>query len=95
MSIYNTPYSVLYYVYRAIKYSYYIAMEFSEAINKIAFNIKVLRMKNGLTQAELAEKINVHEKYIGKIETGRQNLTVKTLVKIANALSINLKELLN
>lgn len=45
------------------------------------FNLKVLRMKNGLTQFQLAEKLNVHEKHICKIETGKQNVTLKTLEK--------------
>ena len=69
-------------------------MEYEEIVKKVAFNIKVQRMRKKLTQYELAEKINVHEKYIGKIETGKQNITLKTLVKIASALEIELKELL-
>jgi conserved hypothetical protein len=52
------------------------------------FNLKVLRMKNGLTQFQLAEKLNVHEKHICKIETGKQNVTLKTLEKIAKALEV-------
>ncbi len=52
------------------------------------FNLKVLRMKKGLTQFQLAEKLNVHEKHICKIETGKQNVTLKTLEKIAKALDV-------
>ncbi|MBS6602999.1 MAG: helix-turn-helix transcriptional regulator [Brachyspira sp.] len=52
------------------------------------FNLKVLRMKKGLTQFQLAEKLNVHEKHICKIETGKQNVTLKTLEKIAKALEV-------
>lgn len=52
------------------------------------FNLKVLRMKNGSTQFQLAEKLNVHEKHICKIETGKQNVTLKTLEKIAKALEV-------
>ena len=52
------------------------------------FNLKVLRMKNGLTQFQLAEKLNVHEKHICNIETGKQNVTLKTLEKIAKALEV-------
>ena len=52
------------------------------------FNTKVERMKQGLTQAQLAEILNVHEKHICKIETGKQNVTLKTLNKIANALNV-------
>jgi len=70
-------------------------MDFNEAIAKIALNIKIERIKRGLTQAELAERVNVHEKYIGKVETGKQNLTVKTLVKIAQALEVELNTLID
>jgi len=52
------------------------------------FNLKVLRMKKGLTQFQLAEKLNVHEKHICKVETGKQNVTLKTLEKIAKALEV-------
>lgn len=59
------------------------------------FNVKVERMKKGLTQAQLAEIINVHEKHICKIETGKQNVTLKTLAKIALALEVKEYILLN
>lgn len=58
------------------------------------FNLKVERMKRGLTQAQLAELLGVHEKHICKIETGRQNVTLKTLDKIACVLHIKNSSLL-
>jgi len=62
----------------------------NEIIKKIAFNIKVERMRKGLTQFQLAEMIDVHEKYIGKIESGKQNITIKTLIKLSEALNTTL-----
>ncbi len=44
------------------------------------------RIRLGLTQSQLAERLEVHEKHICKIETGHQNVTIKTLSKIAKAL---------
>lgn len=70
-------------------------MDETQTIKKIAFNIKVERMRKNLTQFQLAEKIGVHEKYIGQIESGRQNITIKTLIKLANALNIDLKKIVN
>lgn len=64
-----------------------------ELFNNIGLNIRVERTIKRLTQAQLAELIDVHEKYIGKIESGKQNITIKTLNKIANALDINVKNL--
>lgn len=62
-------------------------MNDKEIFDTIGHNIKIERVKRRLTQAQLAELVDVHEKYIGKIETGKQNLTVKTLNKIALALN--------
>lgn len=70
-------------------------MSEEEIIKKIAFNIKIERMRKNLTQFQLAEMIDVHEKYIGKVESGKQNLTIKTLIKLANALDIKLSKLVD
>ncbi len=70
-------------------------MSEEEIIKKIAFNIKIERMRKKLTQFQLAEMIDVHEKYIGKVESGKQNLTIKTLIKLANALDIKLSKLVD
>jgi len=69
-------------------------MNDEQLLNRIGLNVRVERTIKQLTQAQLAELIDVHEKYIGKIETGKQNVTVKTLNKIAQALNINIIRLL-
>ena len=69
-------------------------MNETEILKKIAFNIKVERMRIGLTQFQLAEMIDVHEKYIGRVELGRQNMTLKTLIKLSKALNVDLVKLL-
>ena len=69
-------------------------MNETEILKKIAFNIKVERMRIGLTQFQLAEMIDVHEKYIGRVESGRQNMTLKTLIKLSKALNVDLVKLL-
>ncbi len=56
----------------------------------IAHNIRIERVIKNLTQSQLAELIDVHEKYIGLIESGKQNITLKTLNKIANALEVDI-----
>ena len=49
-------------------------MNENDTLKKIAFNIKIERMRKNLTQFQLAEMIEVHEKYIGKIESGSKIL---------------------
>jgi len=60
----------------------------------VAHNIKIMRAIRNLTQAQLAEMIGVHEKYIGVIEAGKQNITLKTLNKIAITLNVETARLL-
>lgn len=69
-------------------------MQDKELFETVGLNIRVERTKKRITQAGLAEIIDVHEKYIGKIETGKQNITLKTLNRIANALNIDVYTLL-
>lgn len=69
-------------------------MDENEILKNIAFNIKVERMRHNITQFKLAEIIGVHEKYIGKVESGKQNITIKTLIRISKALNTDLKKFL-
>lgn len=68
-------------------------MDDRELFKCVARNIKIERVIKNLNQSELAELIGVHEKYLGVIEAGRQNITLKTLNKIANALRIDVSRL--
>ena len=68
-------------------------MDDKELFRTIAINIKLKRLIKQITQAELAEMVGVHEKYIGVIEAGKQNVTLKTLNKIANSLDIEITKL--
>lgn len=67
----------------------------SDILKVFGLNVKIKRLKVGYTQAQLAEILNVHEKHICKIETGHQNVTLKTLNKIAQALDTDEQALLD
>ena len=54
-------------------------------------NIRDLRMKNNLTQRDLADKSGLEESAIQRIERG-YNSTLKTLLKLANALDITFED---
>lgn len=62
-------------------------------IEIIGDNIRMLRQKNGLSQEQLALLSNMNTSYIGQIERGEKNPTIRTLEKIAAALSIEFIEL--
>lgn len=56
-------------------------------------NIKNLRLKNGFTQKELAQKSNISEISIRKYESNERKPKADTLNKIAAALNVTLSEL--
>lgn len=61
--------------------------------NILRYNIKKYRVKAGLTQQELADKVGVSMNYIAKIESTKmqKGFTITTLGRIADALEIDIK----
>ncbi|GEO05794.1 hypothetical protein AAE02nite_34580 [Adhaeribacter aerolatus] len=55
-------------------------------------NLKFLRKKNGLTQAQLAEKLNIKRSLIGAYEEGRAEPRLSTLVNISRLFDISLDQ---
>ncbi len=55
--------------------------------------LKVARVEHNLTQAELAEKVDVTRQTIGLIENGRYNPTLHLCIAIAKALHKTLNDL--
>lgn len=57
-------------------------------------NIKNKRIKKGLTQDELSERISIGRTSVTNIESGRQDTTITTLLHIAMVLDCEPSELL-
>ena len=55
--------------------------------------IQRIRKSTGLTQEELAEKVNVSRAYIGYIEQARNTPSLELLEKIAKVLRVDIKDL--
>jgi len=65
-------------------------------INKeVGFRIRKIREEKGLTQVQLSKLASLHRAYIGHIERGEKNIGLKNLQKIANALSVSVRVLLD
>ena len=60
----------------------------------ISKRIKNARKHANLTQAELAEKINISTNSIAKLETNLTTASLQTVINIANALNIDVNYLL-
>lgn len=57
--------------------------------------IRQLRQIHHLSQADLAEKIDVSTNYIGQIERGDRKPSLETLVDLCNALNTNMDDILS
>lgn len=57
---------------------------------EIGTTIREARMRAGISQATLAERIGMHRENYLRIEKGRLNVTIETLMRIAIGLGVNL-----
>lgn len=69
--------------------------DYNIVLKKIGMNFRVERIKKSLSQERFAEIANVHTNYIGKVERGEQNLTVKKIVELAEAINVPVENILN
>lgn len=70
-------------------------METTESIlHRIGENVRNLRMKKKLSLRELSYLCNIDNSKISKIESGKTNITVATLLEIATALDVSPADLL-
>lgn len=63
-------------------------------IQRLAKSIKKSRKAKGMTQEELAEKVNVSLGWISRIERGVNSPNLKLLKKIARVLDIKVRDLI-
>ena len=70
-------------------------MENREILVKFGQRVREIRKGKNLSQEDLSFKADLHRTYIGMIERAEKNITLINIEKIANALNVNIKELLN
>lgn len=68
----------LYFVYKSMK----------PLTQKLGERLKQIRQKKGMSQGDIARILKVHRSYIGGIERGVRNPTIKNVEKIAKALGV-------
>jgi ribosome-binding protein aMBF1 (putative translation factor) len=61
---------------------------------KVGQRVRETRISKNLSQEQLADLANVHRTYIGMVERAEKNITLVNIEKIADALNVNLTELL-
>ena len=60
---------------------------------KFGHRIKELRLKQNISQEELAFRCGLSKNYISDVERGTRNVSLKSIEKIAKGVAVNLKEL--
>lgn len=64
-------------------------------IEILAKNVRLHRNRQSMSQDELADKSGLHRTYIGGIERAERNITLHSLEKIATALKVSPKRLID
>jgi len=62
---------------------------------RLGSKLRSIREQKGLTISILAQKSDVNEKYIGKIERGESSPSVYIIKKLAKGLNLKLSEIIN
>ena len=57
-------------------------------------NLRAYRLAKGLSQEAFADQLGVHRTYMGGLERGERNLTLKSLERLAETMGVEVRELL-
>ncbi len=57
-------------------------------------NLRALRLERGLSQEEFAHVLGVHRTFMGGVERGERNLTLRTVERLADSLGVDPRTLL-
>ena len=69
-------------------------METKAFLKAVGDQVRLLRKAQGISQETLAELSGLHVSFISYVETGKTNASIANLYAIANALNVQLAELL-
>ncbi len=67
----------------------------NDLTEKLGQKIRIERMKRKMSQEKLAELAELNRNFIGMVERGESNITVKNLENISKAFNMEIKELFN
>lgn len=69
-------------------------LTYQQAAQRVGRRIAEVRIERGLTQAELGVQTRTSKQWISAVENGGVNLTLRSLVKLADALESTLLDLM-
>jgi len=62
---------------------------------RFAAKLRDVRLERGLSQEALADEAGLHRTYIGSVERGERNISIDNIERLANALSVDVAELMS
>jgi transcriptional regulator with XRE-family HTH domain len=66
-----------------------------EEIIKFGQKLHAIRLKKKLSQGDIARTLGVHRSYISGLECGKRNPSLLTVQKVAKALGVKSKDLID
>lgn len=72
---------------------YFLGEVIQMILDDFAKRIKILRTRKGYSQEKLALKIDMDRTYYASVESGKRNIALKNIKKIADGLGVSLEEL--
>ena len=70
-------------------------MEREEFLTKFGKEIKKLRIDKDVSQESLAEKADIHVTFLSRIENGKANVSLITVLRLSEALDVKIVDLFN
>ena len=55
----------------------------------VGANLRRYRLERGLSQEDFADAVGMHRTYMGGLERGERNLTLRTVERIADSLAVD------
>jgi transcriptional regulator with XRE-family HTH domain len=65
----------------------------SKISQKLGQNIKQIRLRRKMSQGDICRAIEMDRSYMSAIESGKKNVTIAVVEKIARALDVSVDEL--
>ena len=70
-------------------------MDKNETLKKIGLKIRELREEKNISQQDLSAACNFEKSSMSRMEAGRSNFTIGTLLKIGEGLNVKLKDIVD
>ena len=65
----------------------------SRITTRFGATVRNLRHRLGISQEMLAERADLHRTYVAEVESGKRNVTLKSIEKLARALHVSIDSL--